>query len=309
MAKLKNLNFLASLIAISSLIVGCSSPAFKSVSSSILAQTGYVNQNQADGILSAGQGLVKAQTELTAEQEYYLGRAVSAKLLASFNPSTKGALLSYVNRVGGAVASVSDQPETFGGYHFVVVDSPQVNAMSAPGGYIYISSGFLKLLPDEDALAAVFAHEIAHVVKRHGVNAISNGALFSALGEFTKASASIAASNTGSALPLNQITDVFGDSVSGVMDKLLTSGFDRSQEYEADLYAASLLQKAGYTPDALIRVLEILKQHTGQDKSGWYATHPDPEDRIDELKDEFNFSPVDGAKVAARKARFDSVVR
>lgn len=295
--------------ALSSLLLGCSNPAFKNISSSILAQTGYVNQTQADGILSAGDGLVKAQTELTAEQEYYLGRAVSAKLLSSFNPSQKGALLSYVNKVGGVVAAFSDQPETFGGYHFVVVDSPQVNAMSAPGGFIYLSSGFLKLLPDEDALAAVFAHEIAHVVKRHGVNAISNGALFSALGEFTKAGASIAASNVGGPIPLSQITDVFGDSVSGVMDKLLTSGFDRSQEYEADLYAVTLLQRAGYDPKALIHVLEILQKHTGQEKSGWYATHPDPQDRIEELEDEFKFIPVDSSKFAARKARFDSAAR
>lgn len=298
-----------SLFCFSAVFAGCSNPAFKNLSSTILAQTGYVNQSQLEGVLNAGEGLVKSQTSLTNEQEYYLGRAVSAKLLATFPPSSQSSLLSYVNKVGGAVAGVSDVPETFGGYHFVIVDSPQINAMSAPGGYVFVSSGFLKLLPDEDALAAVLAHEVAHVVKRHGVNAISNGALFSALGAFTKASASIAVSNSGTSLPLSEITDVFGDSVSGVTDKLLTSGFDRSQEYEADLYAANLLIKAGYDPSALVKVLEILRQHTSSDKSGWYATHPDPEDRIDELEDEIEFDKAHPPASTARKSRFASVVR
>ncbi len=297
------------MLSLSAFIAGCSNPAFKNLSSTILAQTGYVNQSQLEGVLNAGEGLVKSQTSLTNEQEYYLGRAVSAKLLATFPPSSQSSLLSYVNKVGGAVAGVSDVPETFGGYHFVIVESPQINAMSAPGGYVFVSSGFLKLLPDEDSLAAVLAHEVAHVVKRHGVNAISNGALFSALGEFTKAGASIAVSNSGTSLPLSQITDVFGDSVSGVTDKLLTSGFDRSQEYEADLYAANLLIKAGYNPSALVKVLEILKQHTSSDKSGWYATHPDPEDRIDELEDEIEITTALSEAPTTRKSRFASVVR
>lgn len=291
------------------ILSGCSNPAFKNLSSTILAQTGYVNQSQLEGVLSAGEGLVKSQTSLTNEQEYYLGRAVSAKLLATYPPSQRVALQSYVNKVGGAVASVSDVPETFGGYHFAIVDSPQVNAMSAPGGYIFVSSGFLNLLPDEDALAAVLAHEVAHIVKRHGVNAISNSSLFSALGEFTKASASIAVSNSGSSLPLSEITGVFGDSVSGVTDKLLTSGFDRSQEYEADLYAAGLLTKAGYNPVALIKVLEILNKQTSADKSGWYATHPDPEDRIDELEDELDEAATSPDSSKGRKARFAAAVR
>lgn len=298
-----------SLLFLSAILAGCSNPAFKNLSSTILAQTGYVNQTQLEGVLNAGEGLVKAQTSLTNEQEYYLGRAVSAKLLATFPPSSQSSVLSYVNKVGGAVAGVSDVPETFGGYHFVIVESPQINAMSAPGGYVFVSSGFLKLLPDEDSLAAVLAHEVAHVVKRHGVNAISNSALFSALGAFTKVSASIAVSNSGTSLPLSEITDVFGDSVTGVTDKLLTSGFDRSQEYEADLYAANLLSKAGYNPSALIKVLEILNQHTSSDKSGWYATHPDPEDRIDELEDEIDFDKTLPAAPIARKSRFASVVR
>jgi predicted Zn-dependent protease len=290
-------------------VSGCQNQAFKNLSSQILAQTGYVNSSQVEGVLNAGEGVVKAQTSLTGEQEYYLGRAVSAKLLGTYKPVLRQELVKYVNKVGGAIAAVSEVPETFGGYRFAIVESDQINAMSAPGGFVFVSSAFVSSLPDEDALAAVLAHEVAHIVKRHGVNAVSNGALFSALGAFTKAGVSIAASNVSSPVDLSEITDVFGDSVSGVVDKLVTSGFDRSQEYEADLYAAELLRRAGYDPKALLRVLEILEQRTGTDQSGWYATHPDPSDRRDELEDDFEFLNGEMAKSPVRQARFLSATR
>jgi predicted Zn-dependent protease len=299
----KNALFACALIA-GSLLSGCSD--FKTLSASLLSQTGYVNSTQAEGLLNAGSQLAKSQEGLTNEQEYYLGRAVSAKILGKFAPLTKPELVRYVNKVGLALASVSDVPETFGGYHFVVINSPHVNAMSAPGGFVYVSSGFVRKLPDEDALAAVLAHEIGHVVKRHGVNAISNAALFGALAGATKEGISIAANNTSSPVNLGALTDMFADSVSGITDKLLTKGFDRKQEYEADLYAAALMQRAGYDPNALVRVLEILEKSTGKDDEGWFATHPAPDDRIDELKDSFEFPA--SAQNPGRQARFRAAV-
>jgi predicted Zn-dependent protease len=102
------------------------------------------------------------------------------------------------------------------------------------------------------------------------------------------------------------LTDALSDSVDGVMEKLLTKGFDRSQEYKADLYAVQLLQRAGYDPAALVRVLKILESQTNNDRGGWFATHPAPADRIDELQDEFAFGvPQGGSK--ERSARFARV--
>lgn len=277
------------------------------IGASVLGSTGYVSADQAKGIFSAGGKLVKSQEDLTPEQEYYLGRAVSAKLLVTYTPDNRRALEAYVNKVGGVVAAVSELPETFGGYHFVLVDSPTVNAVSAPGGFVYISTGFLKMLPDEDALAAVLAHEIAHVVKRHGVNAISNANLFAALTEFSQQSASVAASNVSAPIDLGPMTSMLSESVTGVVDTLLNKGFDRKQEYAADLYAAELLQRAGYNPGSLLGVLELLKTHTSQSSDGWFATHPEPEDRIEELKDDFSF-PEGGASAPVRTARFKKAI-
>jgi len=282
---------------------GCSHPGLQQMGAGVLASTGYVTTDQANGLLSAGTGLVKSQEDLTPEQEYYLGRAVSASLLAKFPPRRSAPASRYLNEIGMSLVSVSDTPETFAGYRFAVVESREINAFSAPGGFVYISSAFVSELPDEDATAAVLAHEIAHVVKRHGTNAISNAQLFSALTEASQAGASIAASKVSSPVNLGPITGVFAESVSGVVDTLLTKGFDRSQEYEADLYAAELLQRAGYDPNALVRVLAILETHAKGEHDGWFATHPRPADRIEELNSDFTFPPATDVP-ASRKARF-----
>jgi predicted Zn-dependent protease len=272
-----------------SLFTGCANTQLDSIGASVLSSTGYVDSQQASGLFSAGRKLAKSQESLTPEQEYYLGRAVSARVLADFPPNLDAARTKYVNEVGMTLVSVSDMPETFGGYHFAVIKSPAINAMSAPGGFIYVSSGFIDALPDEDALAAVLAHEIAHIVRQDGVNAVSNAALLSALSEASLQGASIAMSNSSSPVELSMLTDALSGSVEGVMEKLLTKGFDRSQEYRADLYAAELLQRAGYDPKALVRVLKILESKTGADTAGWFATHPDPADRVEELEDDFTF--------------------
>ena len=287
------------------LLCSCAKTGLDQIGADALAATGYIDATQAQGILSAGRKVAASQEKLTAEQEYYLGRAVSAKLLSTYPPKLDGAKTKYLNEIGMTLVSVSDDPETFGGYHFGVIDSPTINAMSAPGGFVYLSSGFVKVLPDEDALAAVLAHEIAHVARRDGANAVSNATLFSALSEASAQGASIAAGRMG-APEVSVLTDALSDSVTGVTEKLLTKGFDRSQEYRADLYAAQLLQKAGYDPSALVRVLKILEAETSKDSGGWFATHPAPADRIEELQDEFSFGAV-AVEPGARRARFGKV--
>ena len=290
-------------IAVSALLLGCSNAGLQQVGAGVLASTGVVSSEQATDMLATSNKIVKSQEELTPEQEYYLGRAVSAKVLAQFPPKRGALSTNYLNEIGMTLVAVSDSPETFKGYRFAIVESPQVNAFSAPSGFVFVSSAFLRELPDEDAVAAVLAHEIGHVVKRHGVNAISNAQLFSTLTEFSQQGASIAASQVSSPVDLGPITGVFAESVGGVVDTLLTKGFDRSQEYEADLYAAELLQRAGYDPNALVRVLTILKEHSEGEHDGWYATHPQPEDRIEELEGEFSFPPAEPVP-ARRQARF-----
>ncbi|MEY4702000.1 MAG: hypothetical protein RL326_2187 [Pseudomonadota bacterium] len=296
-------------VAISSaLLQGCANSEFAELGASVLSSTGYVNESQAKGFLLAGSKAIKSQEELTPEQEYYLGRAVSARILATYPPKLNPALTKYVNDVGHVVASVSDLPETFGGYHFAVIESDEVNAVSAPGGFVFISRGLLYRLKDEDSLAAVLAHEVAHIVHRDGVSAISNSNLFGALTEASRQAAAVGLSRSSVPVNIGPLADMFSKSVTDVTEKLLVTGYDRSQEYKADAYAVELLRRAGYSTDALSRALKVIQDAAASERGGWFDTHPAPQKRIGELGDATVASVVQ-TSAAARAARFTKVVR
>ena len=251
----------------------------KSIGKSIVTSTGIVSSSQLDALLEAGGKLDEATDSLTDEQEYFLGRTVAALILREFplyrgNPN----LTKYLNQVGQALAARSTRPEIFGGYHFAILDTDQINALSAPGGFIFVSRGFLELMPSEEALAGVLSHELAHVILRHGVNAISQGKLSEAALILGRE----AVSSYGPS-ELNQVTELFGDSVNQVFDTLMKSGYSRSQEYEADAFAAKLMAKAGYDSKGLVAMLDGIAKADAKSRGGWLDTHPSPGDRKGEV--------------------------
>ncbi len=110
--------------------------------------------------------------DITPEQEYYIGRTVGAMILQKYAPYNNTTANQYINVMGPMLAQASDRPETYGGYHFLIQDSDEVNALAAPGGFIFLTRGMLRCCPQEDAVAAVLAHEIGHVQSKHGLRAI-----------------------------------------------------------------------------------------------------------------------------------------
>ena len=278
----KNLIKINSLLILTSFLA-CTQidPQFSQIGSSILSSTGFVSGSQVDSAFLAGSKLAKSAETLDDEQEYYLGRSVSAMILSRYKPLRNKDAVDYVNKIGLILASHSEKPTTFNGYRFMILDTDEINAVSAPGGYVFLTSGFVKILPDEDALASVLAHEIAHIIKGHGMSAISKSNLTGALLIIGKeAAASQAGGYAG------ELTNIFGDSVNQVFETLVTNGFSRSQEYDADTYAAELLLKAGYNSNSLRVALENLENTGAADKSGgWSSTHPKPSNRLSRLKD------------------------
>lgn len=272
---------------------------FRNIGSGILGSTGIISGSQAEAVLAAGDKFSKATRGLTDQQEYYLGRSVSAMVLSKYRPLRDTKSVAYINKVGKLLAKYSDRPETFGGYFFSILDTNEINALSAPGGFVFISRGFINILSDEDTLAAVLAHEIGHIVKGHGVAAISQSNLTEALLIVGKEAA---ASQAGGVA--GELTSLFGESVTDIAETLLTKGYSRSQEYEADEFAAELMIKAGYNPLALKSALEKLKQHSSEE-SGWATTHPNPEKRIDELDEDLIASSNEQQR-AVRAQRFKS---
>lgn len=246
-----------------------------SITTAVASDAGYITKETAGSINRATTAVVKTFEDITPEQEYYIGRSVAATLLATYPPDNNAALNQYVTLVGQTLALFSERPETFKGYRFQVVQSDEVNAFAAPGGLILISRGLIACCRNEDELAAVIAHEIGHVEKKHGLRAIRTGRLSSALTTLVTE-----AGNTLTGHQLQEVTAAFNESVNDITGTLINNGYSRSLEYEADQAAIRILMNAGYTPHAMISMLTRMKAQLGVHQGGFGKTHPSPDERI-----------------------------
>ena len=263
----------------------------------VAAAAGVITPDQAESTKRVGTAVTKTFQDITPEQEYYVGRTVAATVLAQYKAYPADDLNGYLNRLGQALAQFSTKPETFGGYHFLALDSDDINAFAAPGGLILVTRGLLKCCQNEDELAAVLAHEIGHVEKVHGLRAIKTGRLNSAL--------TILAVEAGKNLAgeqLAEVTKAFDESINDISGTLMNSGYSRKLEYEADAAAVAILKQAGYNSGALVAMLENMAKNWDASRKDFAATHPAPADRIKELQKLGVASSKTSA--AARQKRF-----
>jgi len=205
-----------------------------------------------DMISNAGQ-LGRAFNGFSSTEEYQIGRTTSAIIMDRYTPH-QGKENNYLQKVGSLLAAYSDMPETYAGYHFQILKGKEVNAFSTPGGFIFVTEGMLKLTKNEDELAAVLAHEIAHINLSHGTNALRQQGITSVASKVGAAAMKEYGNQWVSAA-----TNVLENRASLLVDTLITKGYSRSQEYDADEYAVQLLTKTGYNPQAFVRVLEKMK--------------------------------------------------
>jgi predicted Zn-dependent protease len=266
--------------------------------------TGNMKPEEIESIRKAGAALAKTFEDLTPEQEYWIGRSVAATVMGQYRPADRDALNQYVNLVGQSLAFFSDRPETFRGYHFLVLDSDDINAFAAPGGLIFVTRGMLRLCRSEDALAAVFAHEIGHVQGRHGLRAIDRSRLTSALTVFAVEGGKHLGSKD-----LAEVTKAFEGSIGDVSKTLMNSGYSRALEAEADAAAVTILRRAGYDPWALIDMLTEMKKQLKPGGLDFAKTHPDPAVRVAAVRKSLTSSAVDAAPNPARNRRFEQALR
>jgi predicted Zn-dependent protease len=97
--------------------------------------------NYSQSLFKVGQAVAKTFQDITPEQEYYIGRAVGAIVAGKYKPYQNQKSTFYLNVLGQTLAQASDRPETFGGYHFAILESDEINAFAAPGGLIFVSRG------------------------------------------------------------------------------------------------------------------------------------------------------------------------
>jgi len=246
----------------------------------IARRTGGLSGDQVKSILRGAKALQKTWQDLTPEQEYYIGRAVAAQVFQTYRPLDRPPANAYLNLLGQSLAIFSNRPETFGGYHFLLLDSDEINAFAAPGGLILVTRGMVRCCENEDELAAVVAHEICHVEKKHGLSAIKQGRLTEAFSIIAAESAKQAGNDQLAAL-----TREFEGSVGDVVKTLTTSGYSQAQERDADAAAVQLLRRAGYPANAMITMLQRMdKRLAGARGLGFAKTHPSARSRADALR-------------------------
>lgn len=241
--------------------------------------TGTISPEEAESLRRAGVAVGRTFEDITPEQEHFIGRAVSATILSTYSAFDHPEANEYLNMLGQSLAMVSDKPETFGGYRFLILDTDEVNAFAAPGGFIFISRGMLRLCRNEDELAAVLAHEIGHVQHNHGLRAIRSSRLVTA---FTVLA--IETTRTLAGDEVRQLTEAFEGSISDITHTMMTSGYSRRLEREADQAAVTIMRRLGYNPQGLISMLEEMDRQWDPSGPGFGSTHPAPQERIRDVR-------------------------
>ncbi len=269
-------------------------------------------------ITTSVESIEKASETITPEEEYYIGRSVAASIATQF-PVDHGNLqmTSYLNKICETLVMNSDKPYLFKGYYVVILDTDEINAMATPGGHIFVSRGLIDCTDSEDALAAVIAHEVAHVQLGHSVSAIKASRVRSAVSSTTKAVAvtSIAVANERTGVKLSdkqmkkvmEAVDTFSDMSNEVVKTLVNTGFSKEQEFEADKNALYIMQSAGYDPYAMLDMLGQIEESSSN--TGWGSTHPSPKDRIKKVNKELTAmqkaGTIEKQGKEVRKERFD----
>ncbi|MBP5465546.1 MAG: M48 family metallopeptidase [Treponema sp.] len=231
-------------------------------------------QSIESGISKTASSIAVIAEDITPEQQYYIGRAVAGTVLQHYSLYEDKDATAYVNKICAALTQASDVPLLYKGYFVGILDTPEVNAISSPGGHILVTRGLLECAQDEDALAAVIAHEVAHIQLGHSVKAIKSSRT---TGELVKA---FEDSGSSSAQLLNEL----GVDVDDMVNQLVNSGYSKTQEFQADKTALSLLDNAGYDPAAMQEMLTLLKEREAGQTAGFCKNHPSADSRLKNIK-------------------------
>ena len=239
-----------------------------------------------------------AKKDLSPENEYYVGRSVTTNLLSrsqykyldadAWNAGQLAKTSAYVNAVGNVLAASAmgqprkdDRPSPISGWHFIIVDDDQLNAFAASGGFILVNKGLLKAARNEDELAAVLAHEVAHTVRGHALGSIKKARMAGVYKEMLDSTVQLDEKQLGS------LTKAFEGAMDDMIDSMVVKGYSRDTEFEADRIGLKIMVDAGYDPAAFVSLLENMEKKLPKAaEGGMKATHPSPKDRIAKLKGE-----------------------
>lgn len=245
------------------------------------------------------------QGYLSEADEVKLGAQVHEELRKDHRFVTDTAITSYVHALGQRLANNSKRPNLR--YQFFVVDDKTINAFATLGGYVYVHTGLLRATESEGQLASVLGHEIGHIVARHGLENVKQSQKYGTLA----AIAGIAGAAIGGRGGGN-IGQLAGNLIFG--GKLMKHS--RDAEREADYLGLYDLQRAGYNPNGMVEMFEILQRVSQQNPNllgNVMASHPPARERaqntVEEIRVNLRGSNARGANNSTEFQRLKARLR
>ncbi len=215
---------------------------------------------------TTGPGGRKSLILIPTSQEIAIGQQLNEEVRQTDTLLADTLWQNYINDIGQRIVAVSDRSDL--PFHFAVIQSDQINAFAAPGGYVFFYSGLIREMDSEAELAAVMAHEISHVVARHSIKQLQSVMGLSVVLQLAVGERS-------------QTTQQLAGTALGIM----MSGYSRSMETEADRFGAIYMTRAGWNPEGMIDMFRKLDELSGHHDMNLFemlaASHPQTSDRIE----------------------------
>lgn len=212
---------------------------------------------------------------VSESQEIAMGQQEHPQVIRQYGVyNEKPEMNRLVDTVGQRLAAISDRPNL--PWHFTIIDTPMVNAMALPGGYVYITRGMLERINSEDELAGVLGHEITHVTARHAAQQMSRAQV---------AQLGLA---LGSVVAGPAVTQTFGQ-LAELGVNLLFLRYSRGQESQSDQVGTRYAARAHYNPIGMERMLTTLMRLDKRPAEGldkYFLSHPDPAKRVRDVEGE-----------------------
>lgn len=214
---------------------------------------------------------------ITPDQEIALGLQAAPQMEQQYGGESGDATATQlVQQVGQEVVAKSGASKSPYRFQFHLLgDRQTINAFALPGGQVFITEALFRRLKSRAQLAGVLGHEIGHVVARHSAQQIAK----QQLGQGLTGAAVLASYDPrdGSGAGAAQ--------AAMLINQLVSLKFSRGNELEADSLGVRLESEAGYDPHAMIEVMEILKSAGGAGGAEFFSTHPNPDNRIEKIKE------------------------
>lgn len=209
---------------------------------------------------------------LSTRQEIVLGLQAAPQMLAQYGglyPDQR--YQDLIDKVGFRIVENSDAANTGWQFEFhLLSDSRTINAFALPGGQVFITAGLLQRLSTEGQIASVLAHEISHVIARHGAQQMAKSDLTQGL-----ISAVLVASEDASAAQ-----------IAAAIGQMVNMKYGREDELQSDELGVRLMSQAGYDPRAMVEVMQILDQASnGMRPPEFFSTHPNPDNRVQQIQE------------------------